>query len=723
METTTWKSLKTLCTRRAGHLLKHLSWKWPLGAAVVLAVVGWWSRDVVVSATKKKLTDELQTVLQADVAGLKIWMKSQRSTVKQATEDASVQAAVRELAAIAGREPIDREALRASPALRTLQKRLAPLCHAMGYPNFDVIDAQGTTLASATDEEVGLQTDLRSVDGVAQALQGKVVLSRPFRHKRIVQKNGRWFEEVRPVMIAAAPIRHTTGDLDTVIAVLALEIRPESEFTRILTVARAGETGETYAFDRDGLMLSDSRFNDELRSIGLIPDHPGSSAVLNLEIRDPGGSLPGGHRSDRPRDKQPLTLAAASAAAGNDGVNVDGYRDYRGVPVVGAWTWLDPYGFGVATEVDVAEAYELLHLLRRAFWILFGLVVVGAFAMLMTISVIGALRSRVQKISRLGQYTLGEKIGEGGMGEVYQARHALLRRPTAIKLLRADTGNEQAVKRFEREVQLTSQLNHPNTIQIYDFGRTPDNVFYYAMEYLPGLSLDRLVEEDGAQPEARVIHVLRQVAGSLAEAHGIGLIHRDIKPANIMLCERGGMYDVAKVLDFGLVKEAEAGADLALTAAHSITGTPLYMSPETIRRDPDTDHRSDLYSMAAVGYYLLTGHHVFDADKVMDVFNQHLNEPPRRPSEVVGRPVSRDLEEALLACLSKSPADRPADAAAFAASLAACAGADAWTNEDARAWWEARSRRRETIAATLPEFQIAATLDLDVEKRGMRDEG
>jgi serine/threonine protein kinase len=272
-------------------------------------------------------------------------------------------------------------------------------------------------------------------------------------------------------------------------------------------------------------------------------------------------------------------------------------------------------------------------------------------------------------------------------------------------------------------VQLTSQLNHPNTIQIYDFGRTPDSVFYYAMEYLPGLSLDRLVEEDGAQPEARVIHVLRQVAGSLAEAHGIGLIHRDIKPANIMLCERGGVYDVAKVLDFGLVKEMEAGADLALTAAHSITGTPLYMSPETIRRDADTDHRSDLYSMAAVGYYLLTGHHLFDADKVMDVFNQHLNQPPRRPSEVLGRPVCRELEEALLACLAKSPADRPADAAAFAAMLAACAGADTWTNEDARTWWEERSRRRDNIAATLPEFRIAATLDLEVEGRGMRDQG
>jgi len=723
METSTWKSLKTLCTRRAGHLLRHLSWKWPLAAALVLGAVGWWSRDAIVSATKKRLADELRTVLQADVAGLKIWMKSQQSTVRQLAEDASVRAAVRELAAIAAREPIDRDALRASPALRSIQERLEPLCDAMGYPNFDVIDAGGTTLASATDEEVGVQSDLRAVDVVGHALQGKVVLSRPFRHKRIVGKAGKWFEEVRPVMMAAAPVWHKTGDLDTVVAVLALEIRPEADFTRILTVARAGKTGETYAFDRDGLMLSDSRFNDELRSIDLIPDRPESKAVLNLEIRDPGGSLPEGHRPDRPRSKQPLTLAARSAAAGNDGVNVDGYRDYRGVPVVGAWTWLDDYGFGVASEVDVAEAYELLHLLRRAFWILFGLMVAGTFAVLMTISVIGALRSRVQKIARLGQYTLGEKIGEGGMGEVYQARHALLRRPTAVKLLRADSGNEQAVKRFEREVQLTSQLNHPNTIQIYDFGRTPDNVFYYAMEYLPGLSLGKLVEEDGAQPEARVIHVLRQVAGSLAEAHGIGLIHRDIKPANIMLCERGGVYDVAKVLDFGLVKEVEAGADLALTAAHSITGTPLYMSPETIRRDADTDHRSDLYSMAAVGYYLLTGHHVFDADKVMDVFTQHLNDPPRRPGEVLGRAVSRDLEDALLKCLAKSPADRPPDAAAFAASLAACADADAWTNDDARTWWEERRRKRENIAATLPEFQIAATLDLDVEKRGVRDEG
>ncbi|MDH4065657.1 MAG: serine/threonine protein kinase, partial [Acidobacteriota bacterium] len=249
--------------------------------------------------------------------------------------------------------------------------------------------------------------------------------------------------------------------------------------------------------------------------------------------------------------------------------------------------------------------------------------------------VIFGLRTEVAKIRRLGQYTLEEKIGEGGMGIVYRASPAMLRRPTAIKLLRPDRMDEASLLRFEREVQLTAALTHPNTVAIFDFGRTPDGIFYYAMEYLDGFNLDQVVAVDGPLPPARVLHLLWQVCGSLAEAHGVGLIHRDVKPANILLVERGGVPDVVKVVDFGLAKRVGPDDDsvtVALTTADVIQGTPLYISPEAIRNDATLDARSDLYAVGAVGYFLLTGAPVFRANSVVEVLAHHLQTQPEAPS-------------------------------------------------------------------------------------------
>jgi tRNA A-37 threonylcarbamoyl transferase component Bud32 len=198
------------------------------------------------------------------------------------------------------------------------------------------------------------------------------------------------------------------------------------------------------------------------------------------------------------------------------------------------------------------------------------------------------LRKTVRNITKLGQYTLEQKLGEGGMGVVYRASHAMLRRPTAVKLLLPDRTDKAALARFEREVRRTAMLTHPNTVTVYDYGRTTDGVFYYAMELLEGLTLEQIVEIDGPQPAERVIHLLDQAAASLAEAHDAGLIHRDVKPSNILVVDRGGIADLVKVLDFGLVKDVRPGASsedtasVALTQEKAITGTPLYMAPESL---------------------------------------------------------------------------------------------------------------------------------------------
>jgi serine/threonine-protein kinase len=303
------------------------------------------------------------------------------------------------------------------------------------------------------------------------------------------------------------------------------------------------------------------------------------------------------------------------------------------------------------------------------------------------------LRTEVVKARRLGQYTLERLIGEGGMGAVYAARHARLRRPTALKLILPDRTGSESLARFEREVQLTSQLTHPNTVAIYDFGRTPDGVFYYAMEYIDGLSLEELVRQHGPQPEARVVHILTQAAGALTEAHAFGLIHRDVKPANILLCERTGSGDVVKLLDFGLVKDIRPGADPALTQRNAITGTPLYLAPEALTDASSVDHRADLYALGAVGYCLLTGTPPFQGRSAVEVCGHHLHTPPEPPSQRLGRAVHPGLEALLLACLAKAAAERPASARELQSRLGACASDLAWTPEDSQRCWQEAARK------------------------------
>ncbi len=298
------------------------------------------------------------------------------------------------------------------------------------------------------------------------------------------------------------------------------------------------------------------------------------------------------------------------------------------------------------------------------------------------------LRSEARSGRKLGQYTLQAKLGEGGMGQVYRATHAMLRRPTAIKLLTHGRSSQRAIAQFEREVQQTARLTHPNTVTVFDYGRTAAGTFYYAMELVEGITLRELVELHGPQPSARVVHILQQAASALAEAHSAGLIHRDINPANIMLCERGGSQDTVKVLDFGLVKEIAGGSALAsVTGVNTVTGTPRYMSPEAIAEPEKVDARSDLYALGAVGYFLLTGRHVFDGESVVEICARHLHATPKSLSEGLGAEVAPDLEALILLCLQKDPFARPQSAVAFCDALRGCREVGTWSAEQAQSWW------------------------------------
>lgn len=683
---------------RSGRWFRNGVRFWPIAAVVGLVLLGFFLYRAVEGTLQEKLAGDLQTILNADVEALRIWLTTQKATAEALAENSEIEQLAHQLVASApGKEQ--------EPEQAELRKKVAealqPALEAHGYIGFMIVDTKQRIVAATTTELVGKDNLAGYSAFLEPALANKVTVSKPHRSVAMLRDARNELRTGVPTMFVVAPIH---GADDKVLGALGVRIRPERDFTRILSIGRAGKTGETFAFDDKGLMLSQSRFDEDLKSFGLLPDEPDASSILTLTARDPGVNLYTGQRPTLPRSKQPLNLDVASAIRYGSGANSTGYRDYRGTEVIGAWTWLKDYGFGVTTQTDISEAFRPLWILRVAFGALFALLVVAAAAIYFFMLVASRYRQQMRreaiKAKRLGQYSLDNKIGAGGMGVVYRGHHALLRRPTAIKLLDPERTNAETIGRFEREVQLTSQLSHPNTISIYDFGRTPEGLFYYAMEYIEGIPLDQLVKNYGAQPVGRVIYILRQLCGSLAEAHSIGLVHRDIKPANILLTQRGGLPDFVKLLDFGLVKALDVVGQAGITTSGSLMGTPLYMSPEAIQRPDDVDARSDLYAVGAVGYFLLTGTPPFVGATMVDIFTKQVSAQVEPPSQRLGKSVPQQFENVLLCCLAKAPEQRPTSAAALGQQLAECQADAPWSDCQALAWWKSRDAADETRAFT-----------------------
>src|ERR1017187_2655885 len=697
-------SVASVLMRTRGFLRTQL-WVWPLVAALVLVFIGVWLRVKMEGATKQQIADMLQTILNANTEALHSWSVTMKTDVENVAEDDRVRELIAGLIHQAKSSTQVQAALLTAPQLSKLRAHLKPVLERRGFNGFVVLDTNFLVVASGRDQLVGMQTPPGDTEQLAPCLAGKSMVTRPFPSVALLPDEHGNLRAGMPTMFAAAPVRSADGQI---IAILGLRIAPDTDFTRILATARAGQTGDTYAFGRDGKQLSESRFDNDLKRLGLIPDSDDSRSTLTLELRDPLVDLSQGRQSPKRRTELPFTHAVSEALAGHAGADANGYRDYRGVPVVGAWTWLDNFDMGLVTEVDRAEAFRPLRILRVGFWSIFGLLLAGAVLVYVLMRLANRLqaaaRKAVLKAKRLGQYALDDKIGEGEFGSVYRAHHALMRRPVAVKLLQTEKLNLSSAARFEREVQLTSQLTHPNTITLYDYGRTPEGIFYYAMEYLDGLTLGQLVKQYGAQPEGRVISILRQVCGSPAAAPAPTPGHPDLKPANIFLTQRGGVADFVKVLDFGLVKVRDPEGGAELTMAEATLGTPLYMSPEAVEHSNEVDARSDLYSLGAVGYFLVTGEALFDCLTLGEVLMHQVKDLPVRPSERLGKPVSPDLEELLMRCLAKNPASRPANARELDDALARCRSAADWTREMADEWWRkfASSHNEKTMVTTPP---------------------
>jgi serine/threonine-protein kinase len=607
---------------------------WASGVLVVSALLfalGYWTYSQVERSLREIRANTLQSLLDSGVNALRVWINEEIADAQRLAREARVRAGIAALA----RSPECSGAARAG-----LEEVMRPLLREAGDATFNVVARGGRLLATRFPGYCGREVSAAFLAELEPVFEGKPRFIRPFGDAERIANPPERLRSGAPFAWVYAPVR----DNGRVIAALGIAQPVDAVFGSILASARPGPRGEAFAFDRDAKMLTAERF--------------GESAPL---ARHP------------------------------EGVALDPYESHSGVESIGAWRWLPEHAMGVAIEIGATEAYAPLRYLNIAFGVVFGALVLAVLAAAASALSVVRLRSELGGARKLGAYVLKKVIGEGGMATVYLARHDLLRRPAAVKLLKPARATDEMIARFEREVQMASSLAHPNTVEIFDFGRTRDGLFYYAMEYLDGLTVGDIITRHGHVTVARTIHVLRQVCAALAEAHAKGVVHRDIKPENIMVCRYGGAYDHVKILDFGLVKHIAEKHSRDLTRTLRILGTPLYMAPERLRNPADVDARVDIYALGAVAFLMLTGRKLFESADDLQLTSKILNEEPPRASSVAPQPIPVELDLLVLSCVEKRREDRPQRIADLVEAFDALALEHRWTQREAESWWKEKS--------------------------------
>ena len=628
-----------------------------LAALVVVALVGGWAYVQVRGSLRDLRSSGMVSLLEAESRALQLWIEEKKRDGERWASSPRVQAPGAALAAAAA----GGTACAPQPQ-RAMRDEIAPFAAVEEVAIFNLITRDGRIVSTPYAEYCGARVAPGFLERLAPVFEGRTVFVRPWHEAERVAGTPPG-EADAPLTWIETPVRDARGQ---VVAALGFGRVASQRFSRLLALTSGGTTREAYAFDENGTLVTESRYAADLPP-------PGPRGRL---VNVPGGG--------------PTALAAAALAhrEATQGVLLEPYRNYRGVEVIGAWRWLVEERIAVAVEVDASEAYGALDYLQLAFGVLFALVLLAMTAAASTS--LWAVRVGMREMRRIGPYEIEREIGEGGMSHVYLARHQTLKRPAAVKVLKPHLATDEAVARFRREAQRCSLLSHPNTVEVHDYGPTRDGGWYYAMELLRGISIEDLVRRQGPLPAARVIHALRQACGSLEEAHALGLVHRDVKPGNLMLCMRGGLHDVLKVLDFGLVKDLEGTPTRDLTQHSRILGTPLYMSPEQLRDPAQADARADIYGLGAVAWFALAGRSPFDAQTDHDIVYRVYNEPaPDLAHAAAGVPA--ELAALVARCLAKERSLRPATAAELRAALDQLALRWPWTEADARAWWQANA--------------------------------
>jgi len=683
-----FRAAKSRLSPAFGPLIDHPVWSL-LVVALVLGVI-LWTYVAVKTSMRDLRTDGITALLNTQLGAVEIWIDDKASDARRWANDSRVRSLVLSLARRSEAPGTDASAICAAPERRELLALLESFVNDERGIGINVINRSGQLIASRSDENCGLFVSNAMRERLRGVFAGETRFFAPISElERLERAPAAGARD--PVTWIEAPV---AGDDGSVVAALGLGTYAKDRFDAIFRLSRLGDSGEAYAFDSQGRLLSETRFTNQARRAGPSGTY-GGGAAFGSRLLDP-GEVPAerARLSDTGAGTRLTELVdtavrnGASAQPGTrQGIILDSYRNYLGAPVVGAWAWMPKHDFGIAVELGEDEAFAPLGRISSVFGFVLGALGTVAVVLLGAVLSMMRLQKEVASARRVGSYVLLKKLGEGGMSTVYLARHALLKRPTAVKLIKLHRATDELVARFEREVSIASRLTHPNTIEIFDFGRAPDGTPYYAMEYVEGINFADLVERFGPQVPSRVAYLLRQVCGSLKEAHELGLVHRDIKPHNLMLCRLGGELDVVKVLDFGLVKDTTARGARALTKSLRILGTPLYMSPERIRDASAADPRDDIYALGAVGYFLLTGRPVFESDSDLDTAAQVLNTPPQRPSRLARQPIPEELDLAIYRCLAKSRAERPQAIDELIRVCDACMGPRPLREAAAQEWW------------------------------------
>ena len=586
--------------------MRHLAFRWlseftrrntliAILVAFVAAAAAVWAFLSVQATVKEARRQYLGGLLATQVELVQFWISARKEDARQWAEDAELRRLVRELVAQARNEPAARR------LHGELLKRLAPALEERNLALANVVGADGVLLASLVPEYIGRSLAPVFRERLAPAFRGGQVFIGPvFEAERLSGPSVA--NPDTAIAWATAPVRDEAG---RVIAVLCLGRYAARGFAYRLELTRPGATGEAYAFDAAGRMVSNSRFEERLRAAGLLAS--GQAALGRIMLHQPESGQGIHAATSRPTELAARALQAAAAAGGEKkGILLTPYRNYLGDSVIGAWQWLDEHNLGLAVEIGEAEAYRTIAILNTQ---LVVMVLTLAVALFLGPMLPGILWRRVVPVKSgqsVGAYRIERKLGEGGMAEVFLGTHERLGRPAAVKIVKGGQ-REEIQQRFEREARLLASLRHPDIAAVYEIGSVEDGRPYYAMEYFDGEPLDRIVARDGPLAEDTACEVLIRLCGILQYACDRGILHRDVKPENLLLARDAQGEVSLKLIDFGLAKALDPALHDQLTREVSLLGTLGYLAPERIRDPADVDIRGEVYAVGAIGTFLLTG--------------------------------------------------------------------------------------------------------------------
>lgn len=653
--------------------------------------IRWQVKNILIKNQEENLSGQLH----AQYLRLNKWIEETKIIVESIAKDSVVVDIAARLDKVRLEDPT-LESLKNNQLIKQTQKQYRYSANYRNIP-IGIISKDDARILMALNQQreyrstnVGIRLGKNVYNAYLQAMTGTSFVKPLSNEETIYNNTG--IEEPSVVCVFMTPVKNSAGEL---VGVMYAAYPAEGEFSKILSRLHYGKKGESYAFDKQGRMLSASRYTEDLRNTPLMNNTDDEETIYNITLKDPGGNLLNGYVPTIPFTDMSLILPVKQAInernTGADsiayGAVLSGSRNYYGVNVLSKWLWWREYDFGIVVETPLKEALKTLKYFDYVLVVLFVLIFVLSFLLFNSNIRIAQFGKKIEDFSQLGQYKLKEKLGEGGFGEVFKAEHSFLKTPVAIKLLKKEFNKTDLLERFEREVKFTSMLQHPNTIQVFDYGTTKNEQFYYVMEYLDGISLDKVVQSHQPFPLGRAIHVLLHTCLSLKEAHGNGLIHRDIKPQNIMLCNKGGEFDVVKVLDFGLVKNIET-KNTRHTQINRIGGTPMFMAPERLRDPFNNDRRVDIYSVGAVGVYMFSGQMVLELISQKMLSGQQSLDIEIKQQIIEREDVPVELKELIYQCLDFNASLRPEDMNAVIVKLEELAAMYPWTRNDAIHWWK-----------------------------------